>query len=243
MNDVKGITENEQKMVKAIQTAVGARADGYIGEQTMTDIAVKVGADCWPLTMEIYDMPVIIGRDIVACNPKAPCSWYTNCLSGSFSYNQAPCSILVNSGKMIGGSACHAFNNQPESVLYRLYDGSFGIKRCLYSTELPENTKWAIGGLGLLDMYDPEEEGFTGAYSDVLRDTNHTVLGMKNNMCYLIYCKSMTGAQVNAFCKDKMKLEMAIMLDGGHVAAINGTEDFSKINTSQTQYYLIQAVK
>ena len=39
-----------------------------------------------------------------------------------------------------------------------------------------------------------------------------------------------------------MREELAVMLDGGHVAAINGAESFAKINTSQAQYYLIQAV-
>ena len=33
---------------------------------------------------------------------------------------------------------------------------------------------------------------------------------------------------------------LAIMLDGGHVAAINGAESFAKINTGQIQYHMIQ---
>src|SRR5574344_820399 len=74
-------------------------------------------------------------------------------------------------------------------------------------------------------------EGFTGAYSDVLRKTNHTVLGYKGGMLYGVYCRSMTAQQVNAFCRDKLKLTRAVMLDGGHVAAINGACD--KINTNQ----------
>jgi len=95
--------------------------------------------------------------------------------------------------------------------------------------------------MGLLDFYDPNAEGFVGVYSDVLRDTNHAVLGIKNGHVYMVYCASMTAAQVNAFAK-KLGLEKAIMLDGGHIAGINGEESFAKINTVITQYYLIQGI-
>ena len=242
MNSVSGSTSNETKLIKAIQKSAGSVIDGLIGVQTLSDIAISIGAECWPLTVNIYSNPVIIAKDIVICNPKTALRYYANSLSGSFSYNRMPCSILVNAGKTICSTACHAFLDKPESVLYRLYSGEFGIKRCKYSTELPDNVKWAVGGLGLLEMYSPTVEGFTGAYSDVLRKTNHTAFGIKNNMCYLIYCKNMTVAQVNTYIKDKLKLDIAIMLDGGHVAAINGDESFAKINISQVQYYMIQAV-
>ena len=49
----------------------------------------------------------------------------------------------------------------------------------------------------------------------------------------------MTGRKVDEHCR-KLGLELAVMLDGGHVAAINGAESFAKINTSQIQYYMIQ---
>ena len=97
---------------------------------------------------------------------------------------------------------------------------------------------WAVGGLGLLDRYDPAAEGFTGAYSDVLRKTNHTVLGCKGGLLYGVYCKAMTAQQVNAFCRDKLKLTRAVMLDGGHVAAIHAA--CSRINTNQRQYYAVR---
>lgn len=242
MNTVKGINKSEQRMLKAIQKAVGAREDGLVGTQTMSDVAVAVGADCWPLTMTLFNMPVIICKDILVCNPKAGTKDFENSISGSFSYNKAPCSIAVNNGDVLCGTACHAFNNKPESVIYRLDNGEFGMKRCMYANQLPANTKWAVGGMGLLGMFQPVAEGFSGAYSDVLRKTGHTVLGVKNNMCYLIMCRNMNASQVNQYCRDKMKLDMAIMLDGGHVASINGEESSAKINTAQVQYYLIQAV-
>ena len=239
MNYVSGATAEEKRLVKAIQTAVGAQADNSIGPVTLVDIAVKVGANCFPLAVSLYEQPSIICKDILAFNPKAGCKGYKNSISGSFSYEKKPCSILVNDGKVVCGSACHAWMKKPESVLYGLKNGKHGLKRCLSADELPSGIEWAVGGLGLLDSYNPTVEGFTGAYSDVLRLTNHTMIGVKNGMIYLCYCKSMTAQQVNAFAK-KLNLEYAVMLDGGHVAAINSVS--TKINTAQVQYYAIQAV-
>ena len=239
MTTVRGSTASETKMIKAVQRAVGAAEDGMIGGETMAAVATKLGADCFPLTLRIYGQPTIIARDIVVCNPRAGLKGYSNSLSGSFSYRKQPCSILVSWGKAVCESACHAWLGQPETVLYRLYSGEFGIQRCMSSKELPDGVKWAVGGMGLLDLYDPQEEGFSGQYADVLRRTNHTALGVKGGMVYLIYCAGMTGREVDEHCR-KLGLELAVMLDGGHVAAINGAESFAKINTGQIQYYMIQ---
>ena len=242
MKDFRGETNSEDRMIRAMQKAIGAQDNGWVGAQTMSDLAVAVSADCWPCTLRLYDMPVIIADDIIVCNPGMGCKNYANSISGSFSYQQKPCSILVNRGNVLCGSACHAWLDKPESVLYRLNDGTFGMKRAKYVGELPEGIRWAVGAMGLLDNYDPAAEGFSGAYADVLRKTNHTVLGTKRGMVHLVYCRNMTGQQVNDFCRNKLKLELAVMLDGGHVAAINGEENFAKINTSQAQYSLIQAI-
>jgi hypothetical protein len=241
MNNIRGSTTSETNMIKAIQKAVGAAQDGIIGTGTMTDLAAKIGAQCWPLTIKLYDMPVIICNDITAFNPGKSCGSFANSLSGSFSYQKKPCSILISGEKTLWSAACHAHINKPESVLYRLDNGRFGVKRCLSASALPSDVRWAIGGMGLLDFYDTAAEGFTGAYSDVLRKTNHTMIGVKNDLVYLCYCKNMTGTQVNDYAK-KLGLTYAIMLDGGHVAAINGGESFARINTGQAQYYLIQGV-
>lgn len=236
MKDVVGSTAEEIRMIKAVQRAIGALDNGYIGNQTMSDIAASVGAECFPLNVELYGQPTIISKDIEPSNPNSKLP--TNSISGSFSYQQKPCSILVSNGKTICGSACHAWLGQPESVLYRLNNGMVGIKRCLSAAELPSNVCWAVGGVGLLSNYNPAAEGFVGAYSDVLRKTNHTVIGYKHGMMYGVYCKDMTATQVNALCRDKMKFEMAIMLDGGHVAAINSA--VNKINTALRQFYAIR---
>jgi hypothetical protein len=232
MRDVKGSTSEEVRMIKAIQRSVGALDNGWIGNQTLSDIAAKLGADCWPLNVELYGQPCIIARDIEPVNMSGPLP--KNAISGSFSWQGAPCSILVR-GKVVRGMSCHY--PAPESVLYKTAGGAVRIARVSSATALG-GVVWAVGGLGLLDRYDPAAEGFTDVYSDVLRKTNHTVLGYKGGMLYGVYCRSMTAQQVNALCRDKLKLEYAVMLDGGHVAAINGA--CNKINTQTRQFYAVR---
>ena len=233
MKDVVGSTLEEVRMIKAIQRSVGALDNGWIGNQTLSDIAAKLGADCWPLNVELYGQPAILARDIDPVNMSGPLP--RNAISGSFSWQGAPCSILVRGGRVVRGMSCHY--PTPESVLYKTRDGAVRIARVSSAAALG-GVVWAVGGMGLLGGYDPELDGFTGVYSDVLRKTNHTVLGYKGGMLYGVYCRSMTAQQVNAFCRDKLKLEYAVMLDGGHVAAIHAA--VSRINTNQRQYYAVR---
>ena len=239
MKDVTGATSEETRMLKAVQTAVGAYANGIVGNQTMSDIAIKVKANCFPLNVELYGMPTLIAKDIEPLNPKGPTP--KNGLSGSFSNGYNPCSVLIQNGKAVCWSSCHYTDSKkPESVIYKTKDGKVQIKRVGHiSEDLPlNNVVWAVGGFGLMDFYDPKAEGFTGKFSDVLRTTNHTVLGHKNGMMFGVYCKNMSASQINTFVKTKLKLEFAIMLDGGHIAAINAA--VNKINVNQKQLYAIK---
>lgn len=251
MNTVKGGTASETAMIKAIQTAVGANADGEIGTQTMSDIARLTGAQCFPLTLKIYSAPVIIARDIVPFPGKGQTlAAFKNTMNGSFYAGGQPCSILIQDGAVKQKYACHASYGRPESVLFRLKGGPVGIARVRNTDELPTGIQWAVGGLGLLDNYDPDTEGFckltkdgrTEDFTDVLRKTNHAMLGAKGGYMFMVYCTNMTAAGVNTLA-GKLNLDMAIMLDGGHVAGINGSESFARINTSAKQYYMIQGVK
>ena len=183
--------------------------------------------------------PVILCDDIIPAAVNAPLRSYADAISGGFSYRGKPCSILVAWGKVIYGAACHAHIGKPESVLYRLTDGYIGIRRVKTASELPKNVKWAVGGAGLLDMYAPKQEGFAAQYADVLRRTSHTFTGTHGDKIVLGYVKSMTAEEVNAYVK-RMGLDHAIMLDGGHVAAINSAA--TKINTTATQHSIIQGV-
>ena len=233
MKDVVGSTSEEVRMIKAIQRSVGALDNGWIGNQTLSDIAAKLGADCFPLNVELYGQPAILARDIDPLNLSGRLP--ENSISGSFSWQGAPCSILVRGGRVVRDWSCHY--PRPESVLYKTAGGAVRIARVSSAAALGD-VVWAVGGMGLLGNYNPAAEGFTGAYSDVLRRTNHTVLGCKGGMLYGVYCKNMTAQQVNAFVRDKLKLEYAVMLDGGHVAAIHAA--VSRINTNQRQYYAVR---
>ena len=246
MREITGSTANEVKMIRGIQRGIGALDNGVIGNQTLSDLAIKVAdKSIFPLTLMLYSQPTIIARDIVPFTPssKYGVGGFQNTISGSFTYPRAetPCSILVYGGKAVCGSACHVFLDKPEGVVYLGTDNKFRWKRVKYSTELPP-VKWAVGGLSLIN-YDPVAEGFTGKYSDVLRQTNHTVLGIHNDMRYLVFFKNMNAATVSEYCKNKFKFQFAVMLDGGEdISAINGSESFAKINTSRTQGYMIQGV-
>lgn len=245
MNDIKYSTQNEKRLIQAIQRKVGAYDNGIIGTQTLSDIAIKLKADCFPLTVKMYGYPVIIANDFIPFNPgNKPLTGYANSMLGSFTYPRAktPCSILVSDGEVVCGAACHAFLNKPETVLYKLKDGTVGAKRVTYATELPKSVTKAVGGLGLLGFYSPATEGFTGAYADVLRNTNHNVLAYKNGMWYGVYFSSATGQTINTICSQKFKFDYAILLDGGGLAAINGDESFAKINTKERQGYAIQFI-
>ena len=179
---------------------------------------------------------------------KQACKDYANCISGTFQYAGKVCSILVASGKVINNSSAHAWLGYPDTCLIYYKDGTFTVKRSLAipNAELPQ-VQWAISGVGLLDMYNPAAEGYakfnhggkTYNYSDVLRRTNHTVIGVKDGQVYGLYLANMTGDEVNTYCK-KQGLQYAVMLDGGHVAAINC--EIGQANAKQKQSNIIQFV-
>ena len=122
MRDIKGSTSEEIRMIKAIQRSVGALDNGWIGNQTLSDIAAKLGADCFPLNVELYGQPCILARDIEPVNMSGPLP--KNSVSGSFSWQGQPCSILVRGGK---GAAVGKLQELLNACGYELdVDNSFG---------------------------------------------------------------------------------------------------------------------
>lgn len=226
----------------AIQTKLGAYANGIIGVDTLSAIAGYLGAECFPLTLKMYGCPTIVAREIILFSPHTPLTKYANSMLGSFTYPRAkiPCSILVNDGNALCANSCHAHIGKPESVIYKLQSGKVGMTRVLSTSELPKTTMLAIGGMGLGKQYDPHAEGFTGQYADVLRKTNHNVIGYKQGLWYGVYFPNMTGQAINEYVNNKFQFEYALLLDGGGLAAINGTETFAKINAGTSQGYAIQ---
>lgn len=243
MQDVKYSTANERKLNVAIQHQIGALENGWLGTDTMVLIAYQLGAKCFPLTVKMYGYPTIVSPEVLLFSPKGKSlSIYANSMLGSFTYKRGldPCSILVENGKVVFPNSCHAHIRKPESVIYKTQYGKVGITRAISTSDLPKNTITAIGGMGLIQNYDPKAEGFTGSYADVTYKNNHNVIGYKQGLWYGIYFPSMTASAINEVVKNKFQFEYALLLDGGGLAAMNGTENFAKINTSVGQGYAVQ---
>lgn len=242
MRNVNGATASEIALIKGIQHALSVKEDGSIGASTITAIAGRLRAQCFPITISIYNAPCIVANDIVPLSVRNPLSAFPNSLSGSFNDGSAPCSILAYNGTVIREVSCHYWDDaSPESVMYRTENGAVSVKRVKSLGEISGKLRWAVGGMGLMSNYAPSKEGFKGRFSDVLRTTNHTMLGYKDGLMYLVYCRNMSAVQVNNLAI-KMGLTYAILLDGGHLAAINGAESFAKINTAQRQLYIIKGI-
>ena len=255
MRDIKYSTKNEEKLIKSWQTGIKAYPNGWVGNQTLSDNLIMLANagicdySAFPLTLKIYGMPTIIAKDLITFNPKGTLANYANSMLGSFTYPRAttPCSILVNNGEVIFDQACRAWAGYPEAVIYRLKNGTFGHGEFKYAKDLPKDVDWAIGGFGLMDMWNASGQGFrtirgSDFYNTVVYQTNHNVLGIKNGMVYGVYYKNMTGSQINTHCKDKMQFDFAILLDGGGLASMNGGESFAKIKTGIKCGYAIQFI-
>ena len=176
------------------------------------------------------------------------CKNYTNCISGTFQYKNTANAILISNGRVISNTSAHGWLGFPDSVIMCLTDGTIAIDRVIgIPEEKLSQVRWAISGMGLLDNYNPAIEGYckftqggkTYDYSDVLRKTHHTALGVKDAKVYGFYLANMTGAEVNAYLKEQ-GMEFGIMLDGGHVAAVH-CDDYSA-NASQKQHNIVQFV-
>lgn len=234
MKDIYGSTSEEVKMIKAIQRKMGILDNGWIGTDTFSSIAETLGADCFPLAVKMYDCPTVIAKSCEPFDPDGPIRNFAYTMSGSFTWPSGvnPCSILVNRGKVLCEYACHYWQDgKPESVLYQTTDGKLHVKRVMSIAQLPSNLIFAVGGMGLLDNYDPDAEGFCGNQAGVLRKTGHTVLAYKNGYLYSVCFPNHTSQQINQICRDKFKFEGAIQLDGGSVYFYNFPGMTRGINT------------
>lgn len=243
MREIVGATAEETKLIKAIQKKMGILDNGIIGTDTMTSIAQRLGADCFPISAKMYGCPTVISKTCLPFDPNGSIANFSYTMSGSFTWprNEVPCSICIGGGKVLQQYACHYWQDgKPESVIFETTDGKFGIKRCMTIAQL-QNVKWAVGGMGLLNSFDPVAEGFTGANADVLRKTGHTVLGYKNGYLYGICFNNHTTEEINKILKNKFMLEAAIQLDGGSIYYYN-FPDFKK-NINYKCGYAIQFVK
>lgn len=178
---------------------------------------------------------------------------WADTFNGTFSWNQ-PISIMVNNGQVIRGESCHYLWGFPESVLWIKKDGSKGLSRVKYISEIKghKDIVFAIGGVGISN-YDPEAEGFstftarniynhkmeTKKFGDVLRNTKHSVFGFVGDK---FFASIMEGAaeEIKAEC-EYQGFTHVIMGDGGSFASCN-TKEY-QLNMTKSQHSLVQVAE
>lgn len=191
--------------------------------------------------VEELQYTVIRGKSIIPIHSlnKATVAWYGDCISGTFQYKNVTSSMFCAWGKWHRKSSTHDWLKQPETVIYQNKRGAVKAQRCLYASEIKDDVVHAIGGLGLHN-WDPNLEGFKGDYADVLRNTGHTALGHNGKEWLGVYVVG-TAKQVRDLMIDVLKCEIAILLDGGHISAINCKE--KQENLKQAQNNMIQIIR
>lgn len=190
---------------------------------------------------EKINYTVIRGTKIIPIHSlnKANCSWYANCLSGTFQYKNVTSSMFCAWGKWKRKSSTHDWLKQPETVIYQNKKGDIRAVRALYASEIKDDVVHAIGGMGLHN-WNPKVEGFVGKYADVLGKNAHTALGHNGKEYIGVYFKSATAEEIKKVMLDELKCNIAILLDGGHIAAINFGD--VKENVNQAQNNMIQII-
>lgn len=182
-------------------------------------------------------------------NNKQACKNYSNCISGTFQWLGKTNAILYRWGTKVSNLSAHGWLGFPDTVIAYYNTGEV---KCFDAVSLSkEQTKdlvWAISGMGLITHYAPKKQGFSKGrkdgvnynYSDVLRKTDHTVLGYKDGEMHGYYLSHMTGKQIDTFCRNQ-GLTYAILLDGGHIASCHC--DVGKANSNRFQQNILQFVQ
>jgi hypothetical protein len=252
--DTQSMTAQEKEWLKIMQRGVGVDDDGFFGMHTLMTSARELGDPPLPIDGYFYNQYMMYDKpeNVVVFNPEGKgLRGYENTIAGSFANTSAvppePGSIMINNGEVIQPNACHGWMGCPESVLYRLNDGTIGMLRAKSTFQIPldilNNIDWAIGGLGLIkdgdsEYYNPVLEGFSGKYSDVLRDTDHDVFFIdKWGWFGVINVEDLTTPEVIKLLESVFAV-YAIQGDGGGWDAVNGT--IKKKNLDHPQWYAVQ---
>jgi len=233
---------SQVSMIKRVQSVLNTRPDGYPGRHTWSCFYLateKKENIKFPYTIKAFRnyLHITDPKLVRPFNPKGnSIRNLKNCISGSFSWNREPISIMCYDDAVIRQFSCHYWLDRPESVLWYSKDGKFGISQIINAKDLPNNLLWAIGGSGL-KYGDAEKEGFTGKYSDVFRRTSHMLIGFDQYGYFnAVEVSYMNKSQMIEHMK-KLGIDTYILLDGGHVTASN--VDGHKRNLNTPQYYAI----
>lgn len=236
--------------IKEKQGVLGILQDGIMGKQTINqDYLDSTEGLLLPYARNFYGVEILFGRDIDIVDNDGQgvrVRDYPLSMAACFHWKMETISIMMKNGVPIDEQAktsSHYWLGNSESVIYKTYDGKFGMMRAKVYTELPYNTEWAIGGLGMVApyKYSPVTEGFSGAYTDVLRKTKHTVFAITHTgHVALMHFPNHSAGQVLDYLNNKQKMKYAVMLDGGHVPAYhNGTKIFNG-NLNQANLIMVK---
>lgn len=152
-----------------------------------------------------------------------------NGMSGTFFWTGKPTSLTHNGGHLVmqdnkplneNGYVTEYDPSVKRPVL--IYDGKNTIFKRLNNIyeEYSGNIKWAIGGGPTLypnGLYNPKNDGFTGAQAGVLGTSNHSAIGYGNNgKIYLISALNLSLDNFRiSILNSPLGFKYLINLDGG----------------------------
>jgi hypothetical protein len=218
----------DTEFVKAIQKGVGARVDGYFGEQTLFETALMfhelgiVELEL-PLATQMYEGYLMYARkDQVHFDyskQKRSCKDFKYSANGTF-FNRNTnklVSIVVNDGEVYHDEGSKVGRGKAEGTIYMTNDGEIYWNR-LFNINQVEDVKWGISGCSLHNFH-PDWEGFYGDASDIFRYTWHTVFGVTQNDNIVLFTKFCHGHKLVDDVQNRLNLKFAILLDGGSMGA------------------------
>ena len=233
--------------IKQVQRNLGTRPDGDPGVHTW---------DCFyrattpkdlvktPYSLKAFGNWIHIAKpeDVKPFDPQGKgLKYYPNSVSGSFSANHKPVSIMVADGKTIRDYSCHCWEKKPdgsthfpESVLWYNKNGTWGIDQVTKDVHLPDrdNILWAIGGAGIKPG-DSEKEYFTAPFNDVWRRTSHIAISIDQFGYFIaVEMENMNRSQ-GLELLDKLGLKNVVWLDGGHVTSAYTSDHRRNVYTGQ----------
>lgn len=144
---------------------------------------------------------------------------YSNFVNGCyFMYEKRPAGnyafpqgMVVNAGQVMSNYMTH------QKPVATIIVHSWNNVEMKYVSDIKkEKDVWfAYSGYGIYPKITASEEGFTGAYSDVLRTTKRPILGYrKKDNKMVIAVGTMSAQNAHDLCAD-LNLDFAISLDGG----------------------------
>jgi hypothetical protein len=142
---------------------------------------------------------------------------YNNFVNSVFFMNQAngithPQGIMVNAGQVICNNPTHG---KPVATL--IVHGPNNVEMKYVSDITKEKDVWfAVSGYGVYPHITSVEEGFTGKFTDVLRQTDRPIIGYrKKDNKIVIAVRPNTSATRSQLTAENLGLDFAISLDAG----------------------------